>query len=318
MKKLPFALIITGPTASGKTALSYELASALPIEIVNADVGQLYAPLSIGTAKPDLSATTIPHHLFDLLGTPEQMNVLTWRTRVIDTVLEVTRRGNIPVLVGGSLFYIRSLFFPPQEADAITHIPDSYDQNNNVSAREQWELLLSIDPDRAAVLHPNDRYRVQRALTIWYTTGQKPSIYQPIYSPPFESMIVFVDRARDVLRERIFDRTHQMLDQGWIEEAAALKGTAWEDFVRSKNFIGYTEIFNWLDSKGSKEALIERIATLTWQYAKRQQVFWKTLQADLTKNRNSSPLQCTVISSGLPNEEIVKNILDTITKEGRA
>jgi tRNA dimethylallyltransferase len=321
------ALIITGPTASGKTQLSEMIAVNRTCEIINADVGQFYKPLSVGTAKPDLATVSYKHHLFNLLDKPEDLSVVKYRNLVTDLVKDICSRGKIPVIVGGSLFYIKSLFFPPQELPTrdLNVQNNNLDQINidNLSEDQQWELLQKIDPERAAVLHSNDHYRIGRALKIWIQTGTKPSAYKPILQPTFNALIVYVEPDVSILKNRICLRTSLMINPedstkfGWIEEAEALVGTEWEEFLKTKNLIGYTEIFDWIKAGKNKSELPELISKIqikTTQYAKRQRTFWKSFQL---QSSQCGTLQATskpdfliqTISVGLPDNQILNQIL---------
>lgn len=266
MKKL---LIITGPTGVGKTALSLELGKKLSIEIINGDMGQFYTPLTIGTAKPDWRAEPIPHHLFDILDEPKNYTVIEYRKAVQECVVQIQARGNIPVIVGGSLFYIRSLFFPPLENQKI----DTTAYAGPVS----WEALQEIDPERAAHIHPHDIYRIQRALTVWHQTGNKPSLYTPIYNPVTpECLIIHCSRNKNDIYERIDARVLEMLHGGWEQEARSLP-VSWLDFLKIKKIIGYFELITMKDSP-ERTAIIQQ---KTRQYAKRQETLWRSCKKDL-------------------------------------
>jgi len=358
------ALIITGPTASGKTQLSEMIAEKHSCEIINADVGQFYKPLSVGTAKPDLANIPYKHHLFDLLDKPEDLSVVKYRALVADLVKDICSRGKIPVIVGGSLFYIKSLFFPPIEfsthelpthefstqknLDSKVYDSQVYDSqvldlqvvdlevlNNpgqinidSLSKSQQWDLLQKIDPERAAILHPNDNYRIVRALEIWANTGVKPSMYKPIFDPAFNALIVYVEPDVSTLKERICLRTSLMIKPddsnklGWIEEAQGLIGTGWEEFLKTKNLIGYTEIFDWIKTGKNKSELpelISKIQTKTAQYAKRQRTFWKSFQLSVPERKilqasSKSDFLIQTISVGLPDSKILSQILETWDK----
>jgi tRNA dimethylallyltransferase len=119
---VPCVLIITGPTAVGKTDFALEIARYLPAEIVNADMGQLYTPLAIGTAKPDWKTFTIKHHLFDLIDGPENFTVMRYYQQATATILDIARRGKIAIVVGGSGFYVKSLLFPPRQIQGIVEL----------------------------------------------------------------------------------------------------------------------------------------------------------------------------------------------------
>lgn len=283
---MKYAVIISGPTASGKTSLSLELTkelskqTGLKSQVINADIGQFYTTLQVGTAKPDWQNMPIQHHLFDVLDKPEDLNVIKYRSMVIDKINKIWKQGELPIIVGGSLFYIRSLFFPPTTGgfnpldgpDTSTELTNRPDKTTDL-----WEQLNQIDPERAQSIHPNDRYRIERALSIWETTGKKPSSLGPSFEPPFHSRIIFIDLPRELLFDRINRRTKQMLLRGWLEEVEKLKGTEWEPFLKRKKLIGYPEIFDWIDKSkpAGIEELVELIQQKTRQYAKRQITFWK-------------------------------------------
>lgn len=277
-------LIITGPTASGKTQLSEIIQPELDGEIINADLGQFYKPLSIGTAKPNLETVNYKHHLFDIINEPDDLSVVRYRQLVGEKVNHIFSQGKTPIIVGGSLFYIKSLFFPPAQLEYASEPVTSIDLDvlSNIELRE---LLQRIDPNRAKEIHENDIYRTRRALDIWKMTGQKPSNYKPCYAPLFDALIVFVCPATDILNQRIRLRTEQMIKiGGWIEEAKSLLGTNWESFVVSKGLIGYAEIFKWLGDGVESEKLDELINIIqikTCQYAKRQRTFWQSFNKQL-------------------------------------
>jgi len=239
-----YLLIVTGPTAAGKSALSLKLAEYFPIEIINADVGQFYTPLSIGTAKPAWQNQPVPHHLYNILDEPTNFTVRQFRDALFHVAQEIWQRGHLPIVVGGSQFYIKSLFFPPHQfapADSAV-VAKLHAQYAKLDDEALWQELARIDSKRATDLHPRDRYRVERALDIWHLTGKKPSFFLPQFSPLAHSRIVYVAPSASVLEGSIAKRTKLVIQQ-WIEEAAGLIATPWEPFVRRKGFIGYDMIF---------------------------------------------------------------------------
>jgi len=309
----PFIVIITGPTASGKTGLSELVAESISSEIINADVGQFYARFSIGTAKPELKTYRFPNCLFDIVDAPEDISVANYRKMVIDRVNEITGRNKLPIIVGGSLFYIKSLFFPPH---------DYHDNNKTecVSEKKQdsqtWEALHAIDPERAQALHPNDTYRIKRALNIWYETGIKPSTMQPVFQSFCTVLFIFVCPPQDVLYNRIRTRTKQMIYQdGWIEEARGLIGTPWEAFVEKKGLIGYSDIIAWIKA-GEKpellENLVETIIIKTRQYTKRQITFWHGLQKQIIAHTQKNTQKNT--QDNYPDNHIEFLTLDNLSE----
>lgn len=274
------ALIITGPTASGKTSLSEDLANRLDIDIVNSDMGQFYKQLSVGTAKPDFTLYKNQPHLFNVIDGPLDVNVVEFRKMVESAVENIWARRHLPLLVGGSLFYIKSLFFPPSDLSKVV-CKQIYSEDSDL-----WALLNSIDSDRARELNPNDIYRIKRALDIWYSTQKKPSQFKPQFAPLFKkTIIIFTCPPREILRERIIFRTKQMIEQGgWIDEVRPLVGTEWETFFKLKGLIGYTEVIEWIKA-GEKESdlssTIQKIQDLTCQYAKRQITFWQSFKKQI-------------------------------------
>jgi len=304
----PPLLILAGPTAVGKTGIALELARMVPLEIINGDMGQLYTPLTIGTAKPDLSKQTVPHHLFNLLDEPVDCTVTQWGQLVVEQVEEIRSRGRMPVLVGGSGFYLKSLFFPPgQEHEVREPLADDELQSPTM----WWKKLESIDPERARQLHPHDLYRIQRALAIWYKTGKLPSSVKPIFKPlvsPFS--LVVLTREREELYHRINERALVMLQEGWVGEVEKLAGTAWEPFLRRKKIIGYDLILDYLQDMYSREELTELIQRKTRNYAKRQITFLRSLHEELMK---MCPGSCVQIEcGGKRDEEIAQELLKLV------
>lgn len=279
MKKL--MIIIYGPTGVGKSDLALKLANYLSAEIVNIDVGQFYTPLSIGTAKPDWKNAPIPHHLFDIINKPVNFTVTAYRSLLLKTLNSLWQHNHLPVVTGGSGFYLRSIFFPPQEGSSSTKKVPTYPSDENL-----WKLLAEIDPARAQEIDPKDIYRIKRALDIWYSTGVKPSEYKPVYDPPASFILICLLRERKELYKRINERVVTMIEGGWIEEVKQLIGTPWEPFIREKKIIGYNEILSYLEEKKtnkSLERLIVRIQQRTRHYAKRQITFWRTFEYELKK-----------------------------------
>ncbi len=283
-------IIVAGPTASGKSDYALSLARQLGGEIINADSAQMYTRISIGTAKPlDWHTSDVPHHLYDVCDQPVDFDVVRYRDLIISLVNQVQARGKVPILVGGSLFYIKSLLFPPhQQKSAISSIPAHI---HALPSKQLWDHLQSIDPDRAAHIHLHDTYRIMRALAIWYDSGQKPSTLVPRFEPPFMVKIIFMSPPVEELYARINQRTVRMINElGWVDEVRDLLGdSAWRLLIEKKGFIGYSAIIQWLEggALGSELAhLIAHIQQDTRNYAKRQRTFWRSFvrQLELIKN----------------------------------
>ena len=264
-------LILTGPTGVGKTDISLGLADYFPIEIINCDMGQFYEPLAIGTAKPLWKQEKIPHHLFDIITKPQDICVITYRTLLKKKIDEIWSRGALPVIVGGSGFYIHSLFFPPHTVKENTYLHDW----SQYTTEELWEQLYEVDSERALKLHKNDRYRIERGLDIWKSTGKLPSTLQPTFDPICPALVVCLTRVREELCKRINSRTITMLNSGWIEEVEHLS-SEWQQFLNEKKLIGYPEIIDYLYKKDKHLSdLIEIIQKKTCAYAKRQMTYWR-------------------------------------------
>jgi len=296
MKK--FILVISGATATGKSGFAIQLAQQLNGEIINADIGSWYTPLNIGTAKPDWRAEEIPHHLFDILDQPEQFNIIRFRTMVQQVAQEIWSRGRVPIVVGGSAFYIKSLWY--HNYDLFTFKDDEQKIEQKLSdsdalSTDLWDELKSIDPIRAAKIHSNDRYRIVRALSIYKVTGQIPSSYEPVFDPIAPMIGIICVRDRQELYRRIDQRVLIMLQSGWIDEVAKLLGTEWESFLLDKKIIGYDDIIRYLRSDRSQveyQRLVELIQQKTRNYAKRQVTFLKKLQNDVNASlQQTQPIE---------------------------
>lgn len=312
-KNNQYILFISGPTSSGKTDFSIVLANLLcnngvDVEIINADIGQFYTPLSIGTAKPNWREFSIKHHLFDIVDTPVDFNVCSYRELLIKKVNEIWQSRKIPIVVGGSLFYIKSLFFPPD----IGLFCDSNSERLPLS-KNMWEELKKIDPKRASQIHPNDTYRIGRALAIWEKFKKLPSECEPVFNPEFNYRVVFIRPEASELYARISFRTKKMINDGWIAETKNLIGGPWEPFLKKKKLIGYSEIFDWIESGEKVEllpGLIDIIQQKTRQYAKRQVTFWKKFRNLLDNNGKNS---CVELKYA--DEEVAQELVDKVLKD---
>lgn len=270
-------LIITGPTAVGKSDIASKLAQLIPVEIVNADVGQMYQPLTIGTAKPDWKNEPVAHHGFDLLDRPEHYTVVAYKKYIESMCQEIWARNKTPLLVGGSLFYIKSLFFPPRE-QLIVNTPLPLPEN------QSWDTLYAHDPERARTIHPHDTYRIKRAFDLWSSTGgTRPSTLTLSFKPIAHASILFLTRSNEQLYKRINERVVSMFKQGFLQEVTALQNTEWEEFLLKKKFIGYDDSLLYVQKKfsGSQDLLVQTIQQKTRHYAKRQKTFWRMLEAKL-------------------------------------
>jgi tRNA dimethylallyltransferase len=219
---------------------------------------------------------------------------------------QLWEKNKIPLVVGGSGFYIKSLFFPPRTDVAQDKKSEIVQQALPVEPgpreTDLWEQLNLIDPERAAQLHPNDHYRLERALALWHETSIKPSALAPVYSPVASTvLIVHLTRDRDELYQRIDQRVEDMMEQGWIEEAKNLIDTDWVSFIQNKKIIGYNELVDYIKagtvSTQAYATMIARIQQRTRQYAKRQETFWRgfvRLMEPSTKLNAVSMIECNL------------------------
>lgn len=282
-----FVIIISGPTATGKSDFVLQLGNIIPIEIINADIGSFYTKLSIGTAKPDWYNQQISHHFFDILDDPVNYTAPQFRAQLEILIKEIWNRGNIPVIVGGSAFYIQSFFYKNHEI--VTPDQLLVDQLEIQSSDNLWQQLNSIDPDRAEQIDVNDRYRLVRALTIWFTMKQKPSDFGQIFAPLAPFYFITLTRDRDQLYEMINQRVYMMMKDGWLNEVRELIGDQdWVDFLLKKKMIGYDLLIHYLQGNFSEQDLNDvtnLIAQRTRNYAKRQITFLKRLDANIKKEQ---------------------------------
>ncbi|MBT3456386.1 tRNA (adenosine(37)-N6)-dimethylallyltransferase MiaA [bacterium] len=304
-----FIIVLFGPTGVGKSSLAEKLARKFSGEIVNADVGQFYLPFSIGTAKPEWKDNPIAHHLFDILDSPKNLTVCDYRSKLIECVKDIHGRKNVPIVVGGSTFYLLSLFFPPLSLAA--NIKKNIDRDGS---QDLWQKLYDIDPVRAQELSKNDEYRIKRALDIWESSGIKPSKLKPPYNPVSRFIYVYVDRDRSQLYERIDKRTIEMVRDGWIEEVEAVKEKKWKKFLCEKKLIGYPDVLDYLEGKiATKDELINIIQKKTRNYAKRQICFGKMILRKLKTAQEEDKLhsedsRSKEISVNLTDEQVEKKL----------
>jgi tRNA dimethylallyltransferase len=318
-------IIITGPTAAGKTDFAMELARHIPSEIINMDMGQMYTPLSIGTAKPEWRSHPIPHHMFDIIDTPSNYTVVEYRKQVLDIMNALWKQKKFPLVVGGSSFYLKSLFFPPDQHVA-ENVKNNFSQQDemwsHLSTPLLWQELFAIDPTRAEKINNNDRYRIERALSLWRMTGKKPSECTLNYMPPSSYILLYITRDRKELYQRIDARVVEMMRQGWLEEVRSLLETEWCSFIQNKKIIGYNELIHFLTSSDQSalayEAMIAEIQQRSRHYAKRQDTFWRSLCNQLKihasyHNGFKKPIIREVNLSRDSQDEYIKGIVSEIS-----
>lgn len=294
-------IVVLGPTASGKTAFSLEIAQHItslaaevhepPLpkrrqvaEIINADSRQLYRFMDIGTAKirPDEMAG-ITHHFLDVLDPKEEATAAWYKTEATRVIEEILRRGNIPILVGGSMLYISALIddleFPAGADPAVRKkLEEQYDADEGTAL---YARLMEIDPETASAFSMKNKPYVIRAMEIFESSGMKPSDVKQTGSCPWDLLIFGIRRPREELVARIDARTRQMFEQGWIEEVQSLLDRGYSVDDPGMKSHGYREIAEAITNEqleSKNEQLLELITAKTRQYAKRQMTWWRNDQ----------------------------------------
>lgn len=275
----PPAIFLMGPTASGKTGAAVALCGRLPIEIISVDSALVFKEMNIGTAKPDAATLEkAPHHLIDLISPTSAYSAANFRTDALRLMAEITGRGKIPLLVGGTMLYFKAL------QDGLSGLPEA---NPTIRARLDaraaligWpamhEKLALIDPITAARLAPNDVQRIQRALEVFELTGEAMSSLfakQTNATLPYHLLkIALVPSDRKLLHERIASRFEQMLKDGFVDEVKCLfaKYPSLTAESTSMRCVGYRQALEHLAGKYDLAELRERGIFATRQLAKRQ------------------------------------------------
>ena len=288
MTASPFAnaLILTGPTASGKSSLALELAGTLNAEIISADSMTLYRGMDIGTAKPSAAdRELVPHHLIDVLDPWESASVAWWLERSEATVRDIEARGKKALFVGGTPFYLKALLcglFPSPRADG--ELRCQLEAEAESSGRETLHARLArVDPLTAQRLHPNDVRRVVRALEVWHLTGKPISAWQQQdwwngNTPRFRAgSCLVVDVPRPELYTRIDRRVEAMFAAGWVDEVRRLRALGNSLSREASQALGYREITAHLEGRGSLAETVAEVQLRTRQFAKRQLTWFRAL-----------------------------------------
>lgn len=267
-----------GPTASGKTGVAVELVQRLPMEIISVDSALVYRDMDTGTAKPDAETLRIaPHHLINLVDPTESYSAARFREDALQVMSEITARGNVPLLVGGTMLYFRALWKGLSElpqADAALR------EEIESEARERgWPALhvelAKLDPETAARLKPTDAQRIQRALEVMRLTGKPMS--KVLESSRGEALryrvlpLALVPSDRAVLHQRIADRFAAMLDAGLVDEVEQLRRKyPLKSDLPSMRCVGYRQVWEYLEGEYDRGELLNRGIYATRQLAKRQ------------------------------------------------
>lgn len=274
-------IIITGTTATGKTETAIKLAKEIDGEIISADSMMVYKYMDIGTAKPTKEEMEgIPHYLIDIRYPNEFFDVKDFVSLAKEKIKEITEKGKIPIVVGGTWLYIKSLLY------GLSEIPTAdWDLRNKLykeSSKMLYEKLKKVDPVYAEKIHQNDKKRVVRALEVYYLTGKPFSSFHKNEDKPLYDFIGFVfERDRNQIMERIEKRVAKMIEKGLLDEVKFLLDKGYEKSITSMQAIGYKELIPYFKGECSLEEAKENIIKNTKAFAKRQiRTFHKKFKDD--------------------------------------
>jgi tRNA dimethylallyltransferase len=281
----PKLIVILGPTAVGKTALSVELAAAVNGEIISGDSMQFYRYMDIGTAKirPEemiaQNGQVIKHHLIDILNPDQQYTVADFQRDAARLVIDINQRGKIPILAGGTGLYVSALihgytFSKDQGAD-----PEFRRQMQKELRDKGGEFLLArlaeIDPQAAAKMKPADAKRIIRALEVYHLTGKTISEQSAKNPPDWDIVLIGLTRERQQLYDRINKRVLQMLEDGFLDEVKNLLAMGYDSQLKPMQGLGYKQLCSFLSGDISYEEAIYLIQRDTRHFAKRQLTWWR-------------------------------------------
>lgn len=312
MKKI---VVLTGPTAVGKTSLSINLAKAINGEIISADSMQVYKYMDIGTAKiTQEEMDGVKHHLIDIIEPTEDFHVVNFKNRVEDAIEEIYAKGKIPIICGGTGFYIQAILYDIQFSDQeIDHSYRDYlekyaEDNGNESLHS---MLEEIDIESANSIPAANRKRVIRALEYYHLSGEKFSTHneeQRNRKSPYNFAYFVLNDNRELLYNRINKRVDIMMDAGLIDEVKKLIDMGCKKGMTSMDGIGYKEILSFFDGELSKDEAVELIKKNSRNYAKRQLTWFRrekeVIWLDKTVLKTDDEL-LTYIKSALKEKGII-------------
>ncbi|MFZ3017500.1 MAG: tRNA (adenosine(37)-N6)-dimethylallyltransferase MiaA [Gallionella sp.] len=289
MSPLPPAIFLMGPTASGKTGIAVELVQRLPVELISVDSALVYRDMDIGTAKPDAATLArAPHHLIDIIDPTEAYSAAAFRHDALRLMADITARGKIPLLVGGTMLYFKALregLSELPQADAEVRAALDAEIAEHGIARLHAKLA-EVDAETAARLAPADTQRIQRAMEIYRLTGQPMSALlkqQTRHELPYDiTSIALVPSERSVLHQRIATRFQQMLKDGLIEELRDLRDKyPLHPDMTSMRCVGYRQAWQYMDGEINEGQLIETGIAATRQLAKRQLTWLRSMPENI-------------------------------------
>jgi len=277
-------LIITGPTAIGKSAYALKKAQELNGEIISADSMQVYRHMDIGTAKPaPVELQKVPHHLIDIIEPDEPFSVADYLERFKAAKADIEKKKKLPIIVGGTGLYLNALLkgfsFPVLPAQ-----PQLREKLRKEAEEQGWEVLYQrlqkVDPATAARLHPNDHFRIMRALEVATASGKPLSAQQKKGEPLLGegARLICLIADRNVVYQRINERVERMIAGGLIEEVQKLLAMGYNKNLNSLQALGYKETIEYLEGSYNKEELTEQIQKRTRNFAKRQMTWFRSFK----------------------------------------
>lgn len=280
-------IILTGPTASGKTSLSFELAKKYPIEIISADSRQVFKYLDIGTAKPTKEELEkVPHHFIDIVEPDEYYSAGKFGEQAYKKVKDIYNSGKIPLVVGGSGLYIKALvegLFEEDSDDNLIEIRKNLEEEYREKGSEFLEIeLCKVDPENLEMYSDKNPRRLIRALSYFNAKGKKFSEVQKekIQVRDLEANYFAIDHTREILYERINQRTLEMWDQGFEQECKKVLAMGYDPKLNSLDSVGYRECIHYIDGEIGREEAIEEMQKFTRRFAKRQITWIKNQTPD--------------------------------------
>ncbi|MDD1510053.1 tRNA (adenosine(37)-N6)-dimethylallyltransferase MiaA [Pseudomonas sp. CNPSo 3701] len=291
MSSLPPAIFLMGPTASGKTDLALALARVLPCELISVDSALVYRGMDIGTAKPDRATLeAFPHHLVDIRDPSEAYSAADFRRDALASMADITERGRIPLLVGGTMLYYKALLegladMPGADAEVRAELEAQAERDGLAALHAE---LQAVDPQSAARIHPNDPQRLVRALEVFRVSGMTMTQLREQQSeaateggglPYTVAQLAIAPAQRQILHERIAKRFDLMLEQGFVAEVERLhrRGDLHGE-MPSIRAVGYRQVWDHLEGRLSAAQMRERGIIATRQLAKRQFTWLRSWQ----------------------------------------
>ena len=278
-------VVICGPTASGKTALSIELAKRINGEIVSADSMQIYDEMNIGTAKPDQEEMQgIKHYLIGNIKPTNRYSVSEFKKDAISAIKEIVSKEKMPIVVGGTGLYVNSLVYGIDYPEIQTNL--EYRKKLEKIVEEKglqylFEKAVEIDKEAMKKISPNDKKRILRVLEIYKETGKTKTELERESRKngiPYDYKIFAINMPREILYDRINRRVDIMIEKGLIDEVSSLYEKYGESLLTSMQAIGYKEVVEFLKGNCTKEEMIEKIKMETRRYAKRQLTWFRKIE----------------------------------------